>query len=772
MRLASCSLTAQLCVGLACVLTPVAAQEQSSPVPPLEEQPERQVTESDAAQTEAPPTLTPPLLMTGHVDYPPDASGAAVVVLELVVERDGTVGSATVVEGPEPFASAAAEQARSFRFEPAKRAGLAVPARIRFEVRFTPPPIAPQPDAPSVAAPAPEVLLPRAQPIQVQVLGDIAPGAVALPAAEVRMLAGAFGDPFRAISILPSAGPLVSGLPVFFARGAPPGNLGYLIDGIRVPLLFHAFFGPAVVHPRMVERVELHAGGYPASFGRFAGGVVSADLSQPRGELGVEWSVRLFDSGAYVEVPFAGGRGNLQLAGRYSYSALLLSLLSDLKLEYWDYQALATYDLGRDSRLGVFVFGAFDYAATDVQPDPRAGVVTGDFGGLGGGENAVLFHRVDLRYDQRVGAGTKLRAAVTLGSEATRGTQGLVRDLSVAGRFELRSQLGARALLRAGASAGLDDYELRLSPDTENYTDVVRLFPTRTDGVIGAHADVELTAAPGVTVTPGIRVDRYTSLDRAAVGVSPRLSASLRVNERVSIEHALGIADQPPNFVPGVPAVAVAGLPGGLQRSLQTSAGVRADLPFSINASATVFNNALFNLTDPFSQNQDLELDADEALVRSMGHTFGFELLLTRRMSERFGGILSYTLARSTRSHGRIHTLSGYDRPHILNLAASYDLGSRWLVSARSVFYSGVPGSRTLGERRIFDRSRAAPFFRLDARIEKRFVISPTAWWGVSAELMNATLSEEVLRRPCEPDCRDETVGPIVLPSVGVSGQF
>ena len=41
----------------------------------------------------------------------------------------------------------------------------------------------------------------------------------------------------------------------------------------------------------------------------------------------------------------------------------------------------------------------------------------------------------------------------------------------------------------------------------------------------------------------------------------------------MSIEHAFGIADQPPNFVPGVPGVAVAGLPGGLQRSVQTSAG-------------------------------------------------------------------------------------------------------------------------------------------------------------------------------------------------------
>ena len=39
-------------------------------------------------------------------------------------------------------------------------------------------------------------------------------------------------------------------------------------------------------------------------------GIVSAELSQPKGQLNTEWSVRLVDAGAFVDVPFAGGRGN------------------------------------------------------------------------------------------------------------------------------------------------------------------------------------------------------------------------------------------------------------------------------------------------------------------------------------------------------------------------------------------------------------------------------------------------------------------------------
>jgi len=133
---------------------------------------------------------------------------------------------------------------------------------------------------------------------------------------------------------------------------------------------------------------------------------------------------------------------------------------------------------------------------------------------------------------------------------------------------------------------------------------------------------------------------------------------------------------------------------------------------------------------------------------------------------------LSYTLSRSTRSHDRVHTLSGYDRTHVLNAGGSYDLGAHFLASGQAVLYSGVPGSRNFGQRRLFDRPRAPPFFRMDVRLEKRFLLDGGAYWSIVAEVMNATLSREVLRRPCERSCKNDYVGPIFLPSLGVSGQF
>ncbi|MET0412601.1 MAG: hypothetical protein ABW217_14960, partial [Polyangiaceae bacterium] len=106
-----------------------------------------------------------------------------------------------------------------------------------------------------------------------------------------------------------------------------------------------------------------------------------------------------------------------------------------------------------------------------------------------------------------------------------------------------------------------------------------------------------------------------------------------------------------------------------------------------------------------------------------------------------------------------------------LNLAGSYDLGKRWIAGARFAGYSGVPGSR--GVPRVFDGSRSRPFARLDLSLENRFPIGPDSWWGVVLEMMNATFSSEVLRRDrCELRCRDEVVGPVPMPSIGVLGQY
>jgi TonB family protein len=232
------------------------------------------------------------------VEYPAGAQGDAVVQIELTVTKEGAVRDLLIVDGDEPFASASLAAAAGWRFEPATRDGRPVAARIRMAVRFHKSEPAPSVPEPAPARPAGRAVAPASpmQPIEVVVLGerpDRAP--VSLSQAEVRELPGAFGDPFRAVEALPGVTPLVSGAPYYYVRGAPPGNIGYFFDDVRVPLLYHIGLGPGVIHPALVDRVDFYPGAYPARYGRFAGGIVAGESAAPLPEWHGQANVRLVD---------------------------------------------------------------------------------------------------------------------------------------------------------------------------------------------------------------------------------------------------------------------------------------------------------------------------------------------------------------------------------------------------------------------------------------------------------------------------------------------
>jgi hypothetical protein len=764
------------------------------------------------AQGEPPKLISDPTLL-----YPEGAVGDATVVLTLLVDATGAVSTAVADRTHEPFSSIAAERALSWRFEPATRNGQPVAARIRIEVVFREPPAAQEAEGEAVTpAPPEEPEEPAPEGFEVVVRGKRAePGrTVSLSRAEVRQIPGAFGDPFRAIESMPGVTPIVSGLPFFFIRGAPPGNVGYFLDGVRVPLLFHVGIGPSVVHPMLIERVDLYPGGYPARFGRFAGGIVAGETGQPQPKLRGEYNLRLFDAGAAAEAPFAGGKGAALVGGRYSYTALLLSLLSpDVLLEYWDYQARVSYDVTPDDRLGVFAFGSYDFLGQKTQGEPLTLFAT-------------EFHRVDLRYDRRIDDGS-LRTAFTLGIDRSR----VQRDRSVVSRMagartELEQQVDDQVLLRAGTDLVFENYGIELgtndlSPSAQR---AAAFFPSRTDLAFGVRGDTLIDVDPAFEVTPGLRIDLYASEGASAVGIDPRLATRAAVSERVHVLTAIGIAHQPPAFVVPVPGFQPGGLRGGLQRALQESLGVELDLGDDTTFTATVFQNAFFNMSDPLgvfppeldgcppgtypvdsiggdygARTSDNPPDcvprfpagtlgpdrsggggqgadsrggrrfAEVFEVRTLGAAYGLELFLKRKLTKKLGGFASYTLSRSSRSFGRRSYVATFDRTHVANAAIAYDLGRRWRAGARGVFYTGLPKPPDPTDA----STRLPPFFRLDLRLEKRWQLAETAWISFVAECMNATLSTEAVQTECTlAGCEAEMIGPVTIPSIGVEGGF
>jgi TonB-dependent Receptor Plug Domain/Gram-negative bacterial TonB protein C-terminal len=733
-------------------------------------------TTSPPPANSAPSDLTPPSLISeADVPYPEGARGDALVVLMLTIGRDGAVEAVRATEGDEPFATVATAAAAKWKFEPARRQGQPVAARIRFEVQFR----EPTPDdaaggsgeeGSTSTAPPPSGAASHAAgtaPVresEITVTGERQPpGVSSLTRAEVRQLPGAFGDPFRAIEALPGVTPIVSGVPFFYLRGAPPGNIGYFLDGVRVPYLYHVGLGPSVIHPGMVDRVDLYAGGYPAQFGRFAGGIVAAEATRPRSTLHGEGNIRLFDLGAMAETGFAGGKGSALIAGRYSYTAAMLSLLSpEVKLDYRDFEGRVSYEFSPKDRLTVFTFGAYDLIG-----EKRGGNLNVLFGSE--------FYRLDTRYDRQLGPSSKLRAAVTLGIDRTKIPEQprTARNDQVQARVHVTHLVAPNLELRGGADVLVERYRADArpyeDPDDPGTAEFNRLFTTRDDVTLGAWTDAVFKFR-GVTVTPGIRTDLYRSGSASAVGIDPRISSRLEVTDGVRILHAFGVAHQPPSFIIPIPGLAIGSLQGGLQTSLQSSAGVEFDLPDQTTATVSVFDNVFLNMSDALSVaegNDDDDIDLGGK--RSLGSAVGLEVYVRRKLTRRLGGFLSYTLSRSTRSLGRQRFPSAFDRTHVGSAALSFDLGRNWRAGTRFTLYTGVPTQPSSnGKLGPPDRTASPPrdptFYRLDLRLEKRWVYSPTFYLSFIAEIMNATLHKEVLL--------GSTIGPITIPSVGVEVGF
>lgn len=657
---------------------------------------------------------------------------------------------------------------------------------------------------------------------EVQVRGARAPkdAQTTMGGAEVRQVPGAFGDHFRVIETLPGVTPIVSGLPFFFVRGAPPGNNGYYLDGIRVPVLYHIGLGPSVVHPGLISKVDFFPGGPPARFGRFVGGVLSGETKAPTGELHGEGNIRLFDLGALVEMPFDQGRGNVLVGGRYSYTAALVSIAApDVRLDYWDYQARASYALTPDDTVSAFAFGSYDFLG-EVRNEPARGEKPAEK------RTATVFetqfHRLDLRWDHRLPKKGRMRVAATIGSDST-ATDDIrgVRDRMVATRLYVEQPVSSDVLVRGGMDAILDHYDLA---DAEPGQSTSTLYPPRDDLAIGAHVDAVMRLAPRWEVVPGLRFDYFGSVralegqpiaerrvrtNAAIPAVDPRLQSRLALTKDVTAVSTFAVTHQTPSFFIPIPGLQLGRLGQGLQTGVQTSQGVEVSLPLAFTFTPTVFHHAYLGLNDFLATCGEISDEEDDDCLdrRVRGRTIGFELLLRRALTQKLTGWVSYTLSRTTRStqvfllgrRGRQTSIPGdFDRTHVLNVIGAYDLGRGWRAGARFFFYTGRPYSNRVFDVPVppYNDQRMPAFHRFDARVEKEWKVGKSGRVSLVVEWLNFTLQKEVTSVDCRspeggrgavdprrvvngevpPElldkCTFQEIGPITIPSIGVEGAF
>jgi hypothetical protein len=610
---------------------------------------------------------------------------------------------------------------------------------------------------------------------------------ITLRGAEIQQVPGTFGDPFRVIQTLPGVASVVSLLPYPIVRGASPSSTGFLLDGTRVPLLFHLLSGPSVIHPEFIDEIQFFPGGAPAPYGGYVGGIIDGRTARARPDAHlIDIDLNFLQTGALVREPIEKLGATFTAAGRYGYPGLLISLAtSQISLSYWDYQLRLD---GGNPMNGwtVFVFGAYDEldtraAVVDPQAPPPPLKPSLELG----------FHRVDLRLHRTQGRLEETYRAV-LGYDRT---FSMGTDFSVWGvepqvlaewtqseRLRLDAGLlgSFRALEHGSAAAANAD------PFAGLTAQLGRFFTE------SAYLEAVWRPTPRTLVRPGVRADAYEDETANKVGVDPRLSGRYRLLDRhlpdvapgsdddaVWLKASLGIYHQPPRFVLPLPGLDLMPLKYGLLRSYQSSLGAEIPLREKIELSVegffnymdpTIFDLSINQMSVVTNPNQTVvptnvvmpPMDGQDIIDRltrpQTGRAYGLELLLRRRAKSGVFGWISYTLSRSERYRG-VWAPYDFDRTQLFNLVAGLPLRRNWDIGVRLQYESGRPTTTTAG----YNAARGDGYFRFDFRIDKRAVYRK---WLLDfyVDVTNAALLPEEI----EPG----TVIRYVLPTVGLRGRL
>jgi len=571
---------------------------------------------------------------------------------------------------------------------------------------------------------------------------------VTLHDAELREIPGTMGDPFRVVMLLPGVGSMVSGIAYPVVRGSQPSSTGYYLDGIRVPLLFHLFLGPAVIHPDFIDTIDFYPGTPPPKYGRLMGGAIDGRLTRPKDDR-VHGSAYadLINAGLFVEYPFKSTGTNVSIAGRYSYTPWIIALAANafqdppppgrkndkIVLDFWDYQARVEQELG-DGRLRLFAFGSSDTFGTRAQDALGTTAL-----------QTILFHRLDLRDRRPVGPG-ELETGVTWGfdrlsvvSETTGDETGFHIDqgtLAVRAAYEAR--LSERLFLRSGADIDRKVADVSLSTvedpfDGGGSTEVS--FNALAVGVFaGAWGELLWQPDDRWMVVPGLRVDNYHLTGGINhVAIEPRLTARYKLREDLTLKAGAGLFHQAPTTLISIPVVDIAGLDQGLQEALQFSVGAEWKAPRSFEVGLDFYVNPMVRtveltpfadetLTDdvddtspvtgpegwPRSRVQAMQVEEERPELPNLashGLAYGMELLLRRPLGGNWFGWLSYSLQRSTRytrfirynDFGEPINVDAknlpfvFDQTHILNLVISYKFANNITLGGVLHFNTGRP---------------------------------------------------------------------------------
>lgn len=546
-------------------------------------------------------------------------------------------------------------------------------------------------------------------------------------------------DILKTIQLLPGIKSAGDGNSGFYVRGGAGDQNLILLDEAPVYNASHLLGFFSTFNSDAIKDMTVYKGGMPAQYGGRLSSVVDIKMNDGNNQdYNVSGGVGLISTKLNIEGPLQKDKSSFLLTGRRTYADVFLKLSKDSSVKqntiyFYDLNAKLNYQLSDKDRL--YLSGYFGKDVLGV--GETFGIDWGNATGTlrwnhiynrklfsntslifsnykykisieSGGDDFDIFSKIldwnlkqeyqwyaDGRNNIRFGFNT-IYHTITPGEVKAYDSRS-VNDVALQKRYSWENAVYATNTWKASDKINLT-YGLRFSSFS----------------ILGKGDYYDIDADGKVTDTfsyaKGKIIKTYTNLE-------PRVAASYVFNANTSVKASyvrnvqnLHLVSNSTSSNPTDKWIANTNIIKP-EISDQVSVGFYQDLfNKQVELSVETYYKSMENQID-YRDGADIFANSDaieSQLLFGKGRAYGVEWLLKKKAGK-FTGWLAYTLSKTEKKINGINNNRWYnarqDRTHEIAIVGSYQLNSKWTISANWVFYTGDAVTFPAGKYRVNDRT-------------------------------------------------------------------
>jgi hypothetical protein len=591
-----------------------------------------------------------------------------------------------------------------------------------------------------------------------------ATSSVNISAEEIRRTPGSAGFLDRMLPILPGIAQRRDGTADLMIRGGGPAENAFYIDHIEVPYISHI---PTIgstggkfssIHPDLVQHVDFFSGAFSSDYGGRLSSVTDITFREGnRYEFDGQLDANFLLSGVLLEGPLGksgDSRGSWLVSARSSYTQLLerLGVLDETDpIKTSDLVTKLTYDLSAKHKVSVLDFLSSGFFQDDHGFSVEDRKYTQNV--LGFNLKSIwtdnFFSNTTLSYSFFKRSDKETYQPYTLGDymgqyywEAPDTTKIFILKNSNSLNFSNTEWLEFGAEIKHERER-IDYYSHEYHDDQGEFHPPQEYDFDYQTTRSALFLSFETHPFERLSSSIGLRAS-YSSAQKA-FHLSPRLSFSYQLSPRLSLNAGYGIFHQ------SIPARLQAIFPR--HRLLDDIKAthyilgleyIDADTKITLEAYSKKYRNMLIDPAAPYALASGFAIEKyyyPSVLTNAgRGYVNGVELLIHKKLIDRFFGLMSAAIYRSRyKDLDGIWRRSPYEHRYIINMVAGYKPNAKWELALSSTFMGGRPSSpfdldasrsyNTLisdPDKSKYNTSNYPAYKRINFRIERTYYFGKT----------------------------------------------